>query len=71
MKDKDQAQVGAKSSLLGSLDTRDPDQTADFLVGLGYEPYAVVNTVAERCNLDRSTAQRVVNEACARKQGGH
>lgn len=36
---------------------------ADFLLGLGYSDERVLNTLISRCNLDVSTAQRIIDDA--------
>lgn len=43
------------------LDTRDPEQVASFTLGLGYDADKVVNTLVERCKLDRITARQIVD----------
>jgi hypothetical protein len=53
------------ASLLTDLDN--PDWVTPFLLGLGYEPEQVVNTLVERCSLTREEAtKRVANH----NQGG-
>jgi hypothetical protein len=61
--------VGGANRWPVALDDRDPKGIASFCLGLGYHFDTVVNTVVERCNLDRITAVRIVSEQ-AQQQGG-
>lgn len=52
-----------------ALDPSDPEGIADFLLGLGYDREKVVNTLCDRCSLDRITARRIVTDV-VQQQGG-
>lgn len=45
------------------IDTSNPAQVAQFLLGLGYDKSQVVNTVEKRCTLSTSEAHEIVNAA--------
>lgn len=53
------------------IDTHDPEQVAGFLIRLGYDAENVVNTLGQRCNVDRITARRIVRDAQRDNTGGH
>jgi hypothetical protein len=58
---------------LARLQEGNPRETARFLLTLGYDHEHIVDTVAERCELDRDAARAVVSEVAAkleRESGG-
>ena len=47
------------------IDTSDPAKVAPFLLGLGYEPELVVNTLVQKCRIDAPSATALVGVAGA------
>lgn len=68
MIDKSRDRGGRKKRWPLDLDTRDPEGVADFTLGLGYSHESVVNTLINRCSLDRITANRIVDDVAAKHQ---
>lgn len=59
--DNNPVRGGRQSRFPLDLDTRDPEQSAGFLIRMGYDADNVVNALVQHCRIDRITARRIVD----------